>query len=89
MPVDGERVINPMVHHINIKTTKLQEMIDWYGLVVGTNVNFQNPIVAFISNDRANHRIALLAVPGLHDDPQKSFTLAFIILLLNTLLLAT
>jgi len=33
MPVDGERVINPAMHHINIKTTKLQEMIDWYGLV--------------------------------------------------------
>jgi len=71
MPVDGERVINPVMHHINIKTTKLQEMIDWYGLVLGAKVNFQNPIVAFISNDRANHRIALLAVPGLHDDPQK------------------
>ena len=62
MPVDGERVINPAMHHINIKTTKLQEMIDWYGLVLGAKVNFQNPIVAFISNDRANHRIALLAV---------------------------
>ena len=71
MPVDGERVINPAMHHINIKTTKLQEMIDWYGLVLGAKVNFQNPIVAFISNDRANHRIALLAVPELHDDPQK------------------
>ena len=65
MPVDGERVINPAMHHINIKTTKLQKMIDWYGLVLGAKVNFQNPIVAFISNDRANHRIALLAVSGL------------------------
>jgi catechol 2,3-dioxygenase-like lactoylglutathione lyase family enzyme len=87
MPVDGERVINPAMHHINIKTTKLQEMIDWYGLVLGAKVNFQNPIVAFISNDRANHRIALLAVPGLHDDLKNSFTLDFIILLSSTLLL--
>ena len=71
MPVNSERVINPAMHHINIKTTKLQEMIDWCGLVVGAKVNFQNPILAFISNDHANHRIALLAVRGLRDDPQK------------------
>ena len=68
---DLEQLIKPTMHHVNLKTTKLQEMIDWYGLVLGAKVNFQNPIVAFISNDRANHRIALLAVPGLHDDPQK------------------
>jgi catechol-2,3-dioxygenase len=46
-------------------------MIEWYALVVGTKVNFQFPGGAFISNDRANHRIALLAVPGLTEDPQK------------------
>ena len=46
-------------------------MIDWYALVVGTKPNFQFPGGAFISNDPANHRIALLAVPGLTDDPQK------------------
>ena len=41
MPVDGERVINPAMHHINIKTTKLQEMIDWYGLVLGARSIFK------------------------------------------------
>ena len=41
MSVNGERVTNPAMHHVNIKTTKLQEMIDWYGLVVGAKVNFQ------------------------------------------------
>jgi catechol 2,3-dioxygenase len=66
-----DQVIKPTMHHVNLKTTRLQEMIDWYGLVIGAKVNFQFPIGAFISNDGANHRIALLAVPGLHDDPDK------------------
>jgi catechol 2,3-dioxygenase len=71
MAGNSEQVITPTMHHINLKTTKLQEMIDWYGLVIGAKPNFQNPVLAFITHDRANHRIALLAVPGLHDDPQK------------------
>ena len=69
---DHEPLIRPTMHHVNLKTTKLQEMIDWYGVVVGSKPNFQFPGGAFISNDRANHRIALLAVPGLKDDPRNS-----------------
>jgi catechol 2,3-dioxygenase len=28
-------VIHPMFHHFNLKTTRMQEMIDWYCRVVG------------------------------------------------------
>jgi catechol-2,3-dioxygenase len=68
---DSKTMIKPTMHHVNLKTNRLKEMIEWYALVVGTKVNFQFPGGAFISNDRANHRIALLAVPGLTEDPQK------------------
>jgi catechol 2,3-dioxygenase len=71
MPDNNEQTIKPTMHHVNLKTSRLNEMIEWYALVVGAKVNFQFPEGAFISNDRANHRIALLAVPGLKDDPQK------------------
>ncbi len=71
MPDQDEQLIRPTMHHVNLKTTRLQEMIDWYGVVIGAKPNFQFPGGAFISNDRANHRIALLAVPGLKDDPEK------------------
>ena len=64
-------MIKPTFHHVNLKTTRLQEMIDWYGVVVGATVNLQSNNMAFISNDRTHHRIALLAVPGLRDDPEK------------------
>ena len=36
----------PKFHHVNLKTTRLQEMIDWYAVVVGTEVLFQNAVRA-------------------------------------------
>jgi catechol 2,3-dioxygenase len=63
--------IRPRFHHVNLKTTRLQEMIDWYGSVVGTQVTFQDATGAWLTNDEANHRLALLAFPGLVDDPEK------------------
>ena len=63
--------IRPKFHHVNLKTTRLQEMIDWYGTLVGAEVLFQDAVGAWLSNDAANHRIALLAFPGFVDDPDK------------------
>ena len=31
-------VIAPVLHHVNLKTTRLQAMIDWYMAVVGPEV---------------------------------------------------
>jgi catechol-2,3-dioxygenase len=64
-------VIHPKFHHLNLKTTRLQEMIDWYGVLVGAEVLHQDDVGAWLSNDEANHRIALLAFPGFTDDPEK------------------
>jgi catechol-2,3-dioxygenase len=68
---DETRVLRPMMHHLNLKTTRLQEMIDWYGKVVGARPLFQSEIIAFLANDGASHRVALTAVPGLKDDDEK------------------
>jgi catechol-2,3-dioxygenase len=46
-------------------------MIDFYAVLVGAEVNFQDDVGAWLSNDAANHRIALLAFPGFTDDPEK------------------
>jgi catechol-2,3-dioxygenase len=64
-------VIHPKFHHVNLKTTRLQEMIDFYCALVGVEVVFQDQVGAWLSNDEANHRIALLAFPNLVDDPDK------------------
>jgi catechol 2,3-dioxygenase len=58
-------------HHNNFFTTRLEEMRDWYATVLGMRVTFEFPIGAWMTNDRANHRLALTAVPGLSEDPDK------------------
>jgi len=63
--------IRPILHHINLKTSRLQEMIGWYGTVVGMKSNYTFPGGAWLTNDEANHRIALLVSPQLSDDPDK------------------
>ena len=68
---DTAAVIHPKFHHVNLKTTRLQEMIDFYGTLVGAEVVFQFDGGAWLSNDAANHRIALLAFPNFVDDPEK------------------
>lgn len=68
---DETRVIRPTLHHVNLKTTRLQEMIDWYGTVIGSEPNFQSEAIAFLTNDDANHRVALTGLPGLKDDEEK------------------
>ena len=64
-------VIHPRFHHVNLKTTRLAEMIDYYRELVGAEVIFQDQVGAWLSNDDANHRIALLAFPNFVDDPDK------------------
>jgi catechol-2,3-dioxygenase len=71
MTIASTTIIRPSLHHVTIKTSHLDEMIEWYGLVPGTQVQFRNAVAAWTSNDEANHRIAFLAVPGLGDDTDK------------------
>lgn len=67
----AQPILRPAFHHFNLKTTRLQELIDWYTAVVGAEVVFQDANGAWLTNDEANHRIALLAFPGFADDPEK------------------
>lgn len=68
---DSRPLIRPKFHHVNLKTRRLQEMIDWYSTLVGAEVLFQYELGAWLSNDDANHRIALLSFPNFVDDPEK------------------
>jgi 2-polyprenyl-6-methoxyphenol hydroxylase-like FAD-dependent oxidoreductase/catechol 2,3-dioxygenase-like lactoylglutathione lyase family enzyme len=68
---DTTALIHPTFHHVNLKTTRLQEMIDFYRTLVGAEVTHQFEGGAWLSNDGANHRVALLAFPNFVDDPDK------------------
>jgi catechol-2,3-dioxygenase len=65
-------IIKPALHHVTFRTSRLDEMIAWYGIVVGATVNYRDAHAAWMTNDAANHRVAFLDVPGLHDDPDKN-----------------
>ena len=64
--------IKPSLHHVTIKTSRLDEMIAWYGLVIGAEVQFRDAGAAWTTNDAANHRVAFLTVPKLSDDADKT-----------------
>jgi catechol-2,3-dioxygenase len=40
-PMPPTTVVQPTLHHVNLKTHRLQEMIDWYSLVLGMSATHQ------------------------------------------------
>src|SRR5713101_3689914 len=48
---EGNAIKRPTLHHINLKTTRLQEMIDWYATVVGMSPTYQFPGGVWLTND--------------------------------------
>ncbi len=73
-------IISPTLHHFGLTTAHLEKMLDWYARVLGMTTNFQSSWeteagasagIAFVSNDRAHHRMALVSSPGMRDDTDK------------------
>ena len=65
-------VIHPKFHHFNLKTTRLQEMIDFYADARRRRGDLPGRRSApGCPTTTANHRIALLAFPNFVDDPEK------------------
>ena len=60
MSVGNSVVKHPTLHHVNLKTLQVQKMIDWYTTVVGMQTVYEFPGGAWLTNDIANHRLALL-----------------------------
>ncbi len=67
----GSTHAHPVLHHVNLKTTRMQEMIDWYATVAGLTTVYVFPGGAWMTNDGANHRLALLTSSQMSDDTSK------------------
>ena len=76
----SREIVRPTLHHFGLTTANLEAMLNWYGKVLGMTSNHQTskPMgtrgpsgvrVAWVSNDEANHRIAIVELRGLVDDP--------------------
>ncbi|MDQ6740737.1 MAG: extradiol dioxygenase, partial [Actinomycetota bacterium] len=67
-------ITRPKFHHTTFATLKLDEMVEWYEKVAGLEPVYHGPGGAWLTNDEANHRIALLALPELHEPVDKGHT---------------
>ncbi len=64
-------VPRPMLHHVQLQTNRLAEMVRWYSSTLGLIISHRGSSAAWLTNDEANHRVALLSTPKLTDDPDK------------------
>lgn len=57
--------------HVVYRTRHFEEMIRWYETVFDSRVQYQNPILAFLTYDDEHHRVALINMsaiaPEAHD----------------------
>jgi catechol 2,3-dioxygenase-like lactoylglutathione lyase family enzyme len=58
-------IIPPKLHHATFLTLKLHEMVSWYEKVAGLTPVHYSEGAAWLTNDEANHRIALIAHPAI------------------------
>jgi catechol 2,3-dioxygenase len=76
-------IVRPTLHHFGLKTSNLDAMVDWYAKVLGMEPNHRTGAsfgtqadsrwkIAWISNDEANQRIAIMALQRLTEDEQRS-----------------
>jgi catechol-2,3-dioxygenase len=52
------------LEHAVLRTTQLDPMVEWYKTVLEAEITFANKMIAFLSYDEQNHRIAIVARPG-------------------------
>jgi catechol-2,3-dioxygenase len=67
---DEETVIAPSLHHVFLKTTRYEQMREWYATAAGFRPTFvfADGNSAFLTNDDANHRIVLFTSPQIVAD---------------------
>ena len=46
--------------HVVYRTRRFEEMVRWYQTVFDAKVQYQNPVIAFLTYDDEHHRVALL-----------------------------
>lgn len=65
----------PKLHHATFMTLDVDAMVAWYELAVGLQPVYYSENAAWLTNDEANHRIALLRLPGTHAPVDKPHTI--------------
>lgn len=58
--------------HLALRTTRLDEMLDFYCKVLEAEIAFRNESMGFITYDDEHHRLAIIQMPDLEKPPEKS-----------------
>jgi catechol-2,3-dioxygenase len=66
---DRGRIPPIRLAHIVRRTSRLEEMIDWYRTVLGAEIVHADERLAFLTYDDEHHRIAIARIPGLEEQP--------------------
>jgi catechol 2,3-dioxygenase len=74
VPYRRRPITRPVFHHTTFTTLKLDEMVAFYEAVAGLEPVYYSKGGAWLTNDEANHRIALLAFPDLKPSTDKGHT---------------
>ncbi len=53
--------------HIVFRTSRKEEMVQWYRTVLEAEPSLHNPFLTFLTFDDEHHRIAIVEMPGLKD----------------------
>src|SRR3546814_7750061 len=62
----GQQAISPQrLAHFVLRTSRFEELVDWYNTVLGASPALMNELHAFCSYDEEHHRMAFLNVSGL------------------------
>ena len=79
----SRKVVRPALHHFGLTTANLEIMVEWYSKLLGAEPNHgpSTPAgaqaisrwrTAWVGDDQSSHRIAIMALPDLSDDTQRS-----------------
>lgn len=56
--------------HFVVRTNQYEVLLDWYKTVLNATPVFENEMLAFLSYDDEHHRVAILNMPTLADQPE-------------------
>lgn len=75
LEVDQERVAEQIVPpaklaHFVIRTSRYEEILNWYLTVLKAHIVFKNEALAFMTYDDEHHRLAVINMPGLTEQPE-------------------
>src|SRR4029450_13586884 len=63
------RVPPRQLAHVVRRTACLDELVRWYSTVLGATVVHSDGTLAFLTYDDEHHRVAIVGIPGLPDQP--------------------